>query len=58
MNPGAVAPSAGMTDLWVFATCPAPIVGERDDGNLPFHFEPTPAGGHLRIVQSTGKPAD
>ena len=57
VNPGAVAPSAGMTDIWVFHACPAPISGERDDGNLPFNFEPPPGGGHLRIVQSAGKPA-
>ena len=58
VNPGAVAPSAGMTDLWVFHDCPAPLSGERDDGNLPLHFEPPERGGHLRIVQSTGRPAD
>jgi len=58
VNPGAVSPSAGMTDLWVFHTCPAPIDGERDDGNLPFSFEPPEHGGHLRIVQSAGRPPD
>lgn len=58
VNPGAVSPSAGMTDIWVFHRCPAPIAGERDDGNLPFHFEPPPNGGHLRIVQSRARPAD
>jgi len=58
VNPGAVSPSAGMTDLWVFERCPAPIGGERDDGNLPFHFEPPPSGGHLRIVESQGRPPD
>ena len=47
-----------MTDVWVFHACPAVISGERDDGNLPFHFEPPAAGGHLRIVQSNVKPAD
>src|SRR5690349_6603436 len=52
VNPGAVAPSAGMTDLWVFHDCPASLSGDRDDGNLPFHFEPPERGGHLRIVQS------
>ena len=46
-----------MTDVWVFKQSPAPISGERDDGNLPFHFEPPAAGGHLRIVQSPAKPA-
>jgi mannose-6-phosphate isomerase-like protein (cupin superfamily) len=47
-----------MTDIWVFPSCPAVITGTRDDGNLPFHFEPPRKGGHLRIVQSAGKPAD
>ena len=46
----------GMTDIWTFDTCPAPLSGERDDGNLPFHFEPPVAGGRLRIVQSDPKP--
>jgi hypothetical protein len=58
VNPGAVSPSAGMTDVWVFHGCPAVISGERDDGNLPFHFEPPASGGHLRIVQSAGRAAD
>ncbi|MDB5804651.1 MAG: cupin superfamily protein [Betaproteobacteria bacterium] len=57
-NPGAVSPSNGMTDLWVYKTSPAQISGERDDGNLPFSFEPPEEGGHLRVVQSTGKPAN
>jgi len=47
-----------MTDIWVFHACPAVIAGERDDGNLPFHFEPPRTGGHLRIVQSAAKPKD
>jgi hypothetical protein len=58
VNPGAVTASAGMTDLWVYKDCPAPLAGARDDGNLPFVFEPPERGGHLRIVQSQGKPAD
>ena len=58
VNPGAVSPSAGMTDLWVFETCPVDLSGDRDCGRLPFHFEPPAAGGHLRMVQSAGKPAD
>ena len=56
VNPGAVTSSAGMTDIWVFHSCPAVISGERDDGSLPFHFEPPEYGGHLRIVQSAGRP--
>lgn len=57
-NPGAVSPSNGMTDLWVYKTSPAPISGDRDDGRLPFSFEPPEGGGHLRVVQSAGKPVD
>lgn len=48
----------GMTEIWVFHSCPAPISGERDDGILPDHAEPPQAGGHLRIVQSDPKPSD
>jgi mannose-6-phosphate isomerase-like protein (cupin superfamily) len=58
VNPGIISKGTGMTDVWVYQTCPAPISGDRDDGNLPFHFEPPAAGGHLRVVQSSGKPAD
>jgi hypothetical protein len=57
-NPGAVSAGNGMTDVWVYKSNPAPISGERDDGDLPFSFEPPEEGGHLRIVQSNGKPAD
>jgi quercetin dioxygenase-like cupin family protein len=55
VNPRAVSPGAGMTDVWVFDRCPALVSGERDDGNLPFNFEPPEHGGHLRIVQSQGR---
>jgi naringenin degradation protein FdeH len=58
VNPGAISRGTAMTDLWVYHSVPAPVAGTRDDGNLPFHFEPPAAGGHLRIVQSSGKPAD
>ena len=47
----------GMTDIWLWESSPAPISGERDDGNVAFHFEPPSAGGRLRIVQSEQKPA-
>src|ERR1700749_3262750 len=52
VNPGAISRGTCMTDIWVYQTTPAVISGTRDDGNLPFHFEPPAAGGHLRIVQS------
>lgn len=58
VNPGAVNPSAGMTDVWVWKETPAPLASSQDDGNLPFSFEPPEHGGHLRIVQSKGKPRD
>jgi len=47
-----------MTDIWTFDACPAPIGGERDDGDLPFHFEPPLLGGRMRVVESAGRPAD
>lgn len=46
----------GMTDIWMFEKSPAPISGDRDDGDLPFHFEPPDNGGRLRIVQSDARP--
>ena len=47
VNPGAISRGTCMTDIWVYQTAPAVISGARDDGNLPFHFEPPAAGGHL-----------
>src|SRR5262252_6875396 len=58
VNPGAIVRGTCMTDIWVYQHSPAPTSGNRDDANLPFHFEPPAAGGHLRIVQSPSKPAD
>jgi quercetin dioxygenase-like cupin family protein len=46
----------GMTDIWMFEKSPAPLGGERDEGDLPFHFEPPDNGGRLRIVQSDARP--
>ena len=40
VNPGAISRGTCMTDIWVYQTAPAIISGRRDDGNLPFHFEP------------------
>jgi quercetin dioxygenase-like cupin family protein len=58
VNPGAIRPGTCMTDVWVFQSSPAPISGSRDDGRLPFSFEPPHGGGHLRFVQSPAKPKD
>jgi len=49
-------PGGGMLDLWVFRNSPAPLAGERDDGHLPYDFEPPGNGAHLRIVQSPALP--
>ncbi|MDB5804333.1 MAG: cupin superfamily protein [Betaproteobacteria bacterium] len=48
----------GMTDIWLWNESPAPIDGNRDDGDVPFHFEPPETGGRLRVVQSECKPKD
>jgi hypothetical protein len=56
VNPGAIRPGTCMTDVWVYRACPAVISGARDDGRLPFSFEPPEHGGHLRIVQSPARP--
>ncbi len=58
VNPNSFKKGTGMTDIWVFHNCPANIQGDKDDGNLPFHFEPPPNGGHLRIVQSDARRTD
>ena len=46
-----------MTDVWVYEHRRRRSPGERDDGRLPFNFEPPATGGHLRIVQSPARPA-
>ena len=56
VNPQPNKPGSGMTDIWVYDSCPIDISGTRDDGDLPFNFEPPPNGGHLRIVQSPARP--
>ncbi len=52
--------SRGHTDLWVWYDTPAPLSGERDDGNLRYDFPGPSNGGHLRVVQmkENGRPAD
>lgn len=30
----------GMTDIWLWNQCPVSVSGDRDDGNVAFHFEP------------------
>jgi uncharacterized cupin superfamily protein len=44
------------TDLWVWYDTPPPLSGTTDDGSLPYDFPGPPRGGHLRVVQSNGRP--
>jgi quercetin dioxygenase-like cupin family protein len=55
---GLPVPGRYITDVWVFKNCPAVISGDRDDGNLPYNFEPPTHGGHLRLTQAPAKPPD
>ncbi|MEI7530759.1 MAG: hypothetical protein WCK52_02405 [Betaproteobacteria bacterium] len=48
----------GMTDIWLWDKNPVPISGTKDDGDVPFHFEPPDSGGRLRVVESSQKPVD
>src|SRR5262249_55867210 len=56
VTPGGLRGAPGWPTFWVYQPSRGPFPGARDDGTLPFHFEPPAAGGHLRIVQSPGKP--
>ncbi len=47
----------GHTDLWVWDESPIPLTGS-DDGNRPYHFPGAQGGGHLRVVESEGRPSD
>ena len=48
----------GHTDIWVWHETPLPINGANDDGNLGYTFSGPPGGGHFRVVQARGRPAD
>ena len=57
-NTHPVGPGRGHIDLWVWNDNPAPLSGKSDDGNLPYDFPGPPKGGHWRVVQGVGRPAD
>jgi len=57
-NPQSRVNGAGMTDIWVYQSCPALLSGTQDLGNLPFNFEPPAGGGYMRIVQTMPPPPD
>jgi mannose-6-phosphate isomerase-like protein (cupin superfamily) len=46
----------GHTNLWVWNDALPAISGEEDGGNLAYDFPGPVNGGHLRVVQSIGKP--
>lgn len=48
----------GHTDLWVWNNSPMRLGGTSDDGLLKYNFPGEPRGGHLRVVQRAGRPAD
>lgn len=48
----------GHTDLWVWNDSPMDLGGKTDDGLLKYNFPGEPRGGHLRVVQRAGRPAD
>lgn len=45
-----------LTDVWVWYDSPLPLLGDRDDGSLPYDFPGPPKGGHVRIIRSSGRP--
>jgi len=51
-------PGSGWIDFWVWNETPAPLSGTTDDGGLDYDFPGPPMGGHWRVVQGVGKPAD
>ena len=49
---------SGWIDFWVWNETPAPLSGTNDDGSLDYDFPGPKKGGHWRVVQGVGKPAD
>lgn len=46
----------GHTNLWVWNDPLPALAGEADAGSLAYDFPGPPAGGHVRVVQSAGRP--
>jgi hypothetical protein len=57
-HPSSMSAGRGHTDLWVWTESPMRLGGSTDEGNLEYTFPGEPRGGHLRVVQSVGRPAD
>lgn len=58
MHPATTGLGGGHIDFWVWNEPAAPLSGRNDDGNLPYNFPGPPNGGHWRLVQGAGRPAD
>lgn len=56
-HPSSMSAGRGHTDLWVWNDSPMPLTGKSDEGMLNYKFPGEPRGGHLRVVQSVGRPA-
>ena len=48
----------GHTNLWVWNDALPTISAEVDAGSMPYDFPGPPDGGHLRVVQSIGRPTN
>lgn len=57
-HPSSMSAGRGHTDLWVWNDSPMSLGGSSDDGLLKYRFPGEPRGGHLRVVQSVGRPDD
>ena len=57
-HPSSMSAGRGHTDLWVWNDSPMALSGTSDDSLLKYRFPGEPRGGHLRVVQSVGRPAD
>lgn len=57
-HPSSMSAGRGHTDLWVWNDTPMALSGTTDDSLIKYRFPGEPRGGHLRVVQSVGQPAD
>jgi mannose-6-phosphate isomerase-like protein (cupin superfamily) len=58
MQEASMGTGRGHIDFWVWNESPAPLSGSTDDGNLPYDFPGPRHGGHWRVVQGAGRPAN
>jgi uncharacterized cupin superfamily protein len=58
MHEVSMGPGRGHIDFWVWHESPPPLSGKNDDGFLDYDFPGPLNGGHWRVVQGAGRPAD